>query len=89
MALETDKEQVLSGIYHAKEVLFFVIGLATLISIPFVNAGSVGTIQLCVMGAILTIEGFSEVVEMTFNFMIQRGLPWIDRNKKKMIRRRG
>lgn len=89
MGLQEDKEHIISGVYHAKEILFFCIGIATLISIPFLNAGPVGTYQLVVIGAILTLEGFSSVVEMVFDFMIQRGLPWIDRNKKKMIRRRG
>lgn len=89
MSLEGDKEQILSGVYHAKEILFFFIGLATLASIPFLGADPVGTVQLCVIGAIITIEGFSEVVEMTFNFMIQRGIPWIENEKRKRKLRRG
>jgi hypothetical protein len=89
VSLEGDKEHILSGIYHAKEILFFCIGLATLMAVPILNAGPVGTYQLVVIGAILTLEGFSAVVEMVFDFMIQRGLPWIDRNKKRIIRRRG
>jgi hypothetical protein len=89
MSLESDKDHILTGVYHAKETLFFFIGLATLASIPFLNAGPVGTVQLCVIGAILTLEGFSEVVEMTFNFVIQRGIPWIENEKRKRKLRRG
>jgi hypothetical protein len=89
MTLEGDKEHILSGLYNAKEVLFFFIGLATLISIPFLEADRVGTYQLVVIGAILTLEGFASVVEMGFNFMIQRGIPWIENEKRKRKLRRG
>jgi hypothetical protein len=89
MSLEGDKEHILSGIYNAKELLFFFIGLATLVSIPFLEADRVGTYQLVVIGAILTLEGFSSVVEMWFNFMIQRCIPWIENEKRKRKFRRG
>jgi hypothetical protein len=89
MSLESDKDHIIAGVYHAKEILYFFIGLATLLSIPFLNAGPVGTVQLCVIGMILTIEGFSEVVEMSFNFMIQRGIPWIENvNRKRKLRKK-
>ena len=89
MSLEGDKLHILSGIYNAKELLFFFIGIATLISIPFLEADRVGTYQLVVIGAILTLEGFSSVIEMVFDFMIQKGIPWIENEKRKRKVKRG
>jgi len=89
MGLQEDKEHILTGVYHAKEIMFFFIGLATLVSIPFLDANPVGVVQLCIIGSILTIEGFSEVVEMVFNFMIQKGIPWFENEKRKRKVRKG
>lgn len=83
MSLEGDKNQIIAGIYNAKEMLFFFIGLATLIAIPFLGGGAASTWQLAIIGAALTLEGFSSVVEMGFDFMSNRGLPWYENFKRK------
>lgn len=83
MSLEGDKNQILAGMYNAKEVLFFFIGVATLVAIPFLGADRAGTWQLVILGAALTLEGFSSVIEISFNFMIERGIPWIENQKRK------
>jgi hypothetical protein len=90
MGLQEDKEIILSGVYNAKELLFFVIGVGTLIAVPFLESESKATIyQIVVIGVILTLEGFSSVVEMTFDFMIQRGIPWIENvNRKRKLRKK-
>lgn len=88
MSLEEDKTHILTGVYNAKEVLFFIIGIGTLIAIPFLDAGRAGTWQLVILGAVLTLEGFSSVVEIIFDFMIKRGLPWIDQHRKDKDKKR-
>jgi hypothetical protein len=87
MSLEGDKLNVLAGIYSAKEILFFFIGIGTLIAIPSIGADRAGTLQLVVLGAALTLEGFASIIEMLFNFMIERGLPWIKDQQNKRRKR--
>ena len=90
MGLQEDKDHIISGIYTAKEFLFFFIGIGTLIAVPFLGAGNaVATFQLVIIGMILTLEGFASVAEIGINFMIQRGIPWIENEKRKIARRRG
>ena len=89
MGLQEDKEHILTGIYTAKEILFFLIGVATLIAVPFLGAGNaVATFQLVIIGMILTLEGFASVVEIGINFILQRGIPWVEQTKQKIIKRR-
>ena len=83
VSLEGDKNHIIGGIYNAKEVLFFFIGLATLIAIPFLGGGAAATWQLAIIGAALTLEGFSSVIEISFDFMIHRGIPWYENIKRK------
>jgi hypothetical protein len=90
MSLEQDKNQIIAGIYNAKEFLFFFIGLATLIAIPFLGADAAGTWQLAILGAALTLEGFSSVIEISFNFMAEKGLPWYeDFKRKQKLKKKG
>lgn len=85
---EITKRYILTGINHAKELLFFCIGVATLISIPFLEADRVGTFQLLVIGTILTLEGFSTLTDMVLTFAITKGLPWIDNQRNRIKKRR-
>lgn len=90
MSLEGDKEHILTGIYHAKEVLFFCIGIATLIAVPTLGAGNaVATFQLVIIGTILTLEGFAEIVELVCDLIIKRAVPWVENEKRKRKFRRG
>jgi hypothetical protein len=88
--LTINKESILTGVYQGKELLFFFIGIGTLLAAPFFNGESPATIfQMLVIGAVLTLEGFSAVTEMTFDFFINKGIPWIENHKrKKALRRR-
>jgi hypothetical protein len=90
MGLQEDKEHILGGIYNAKEALFFFIGIGTLLAVPFLGAGNaVATFQLVIIGMILTLEGFASVAEISMNFLIRRGIPWIENEKRKRKLRRG
>jgi hypothetical protein len=88
--LEINKESILTGIYQGKEVLFFVVGVLTLMALPFFKKETPGTLyQLVLIGAVLTLEGASAMIEMTFDFWITKGIPWIENHKrKKALRRR-
>ena len=78
-----DKDHIITGIYHAKEAMFFFLGVGTLLVIPALNADLAQTIQLCVIGTVLVLEGFAFIAEVGMNFILNRAIPWVERRKRK------
>lgn len=79
MGLQGEKLAILSGIYTGKEILFFALGIFTLLATPFLGADPAGTLQLLVLGAALTLEGCASMVDMGLTFIIEKGIPWYER----------
>lgn len=83
MTLLITKTQILTGIYTGKEILFFFIGLSTLIITPVLHTDVVGTLQLLILGAALFLEGLSSIIEIGFNFITENIIPWYNNIKAK------
>jgi hypothetical protein len=86
MTLEITKNTIISGIYTGKEILFFFIGLFTLIITPMLRADTVGTIQLLIIGSALFLEGLSSMLELAYNFITDHIVPMYENNKAKRKR---
>ena len=82
MTLELSKNQIIAGIYTGKEILFFFIGLFTLIVTPLLHADAVGTLQLLIIGSALFLEGLSSMLELGYNFITDHIVPWWNSKRK-------
>jgi len=83
MTLEISKNQIIAGIYTGKEILFFFIGLFTLAIIPFLRADAVAILQTSIIGAALTLEGLSSMIELSYNFITDHIKPLYENQKRK------
>jgi hypothetical protein len=83
MTLEITKSSIIEGIYVGKEILFFFIGLFTLVLIPFLHAEPISILQTSIIGAALFLEGLSSMLEMGYNFITDHIKPWYENQKRK------